>query len=205
MSTSATVTATEKPVSSGILLHLPPALPLSDDIFQELCRLNDTLRLERSETGDLFILPPTGGNTGNRNSVLHILLGGWFLSQGTGVTFDSSTGFRLPNGAIRSPDFAWVERSRWEALSETSRKKFPPLCPDFILELRSETDEIDALEEKMREYVENGAQLGWLIDPIERKVHLYRADRTVEILDSPATVTGEAGLTGFILPTGDLW
>ena len=125
--------------------------------------------------------------------------GTWAEADGTGIGFDSSGGFRLPNKAKRSPDVAWVKRERWEALSPKERKRFAPLCPDFVVELRSETDRLNKLQDKMQEYIDNGAQLGWLIDPIEKKVHVYRPDAPVEILDNPAEVFGDPLLSGFTL------
>lgn len=179
---------------------------LRDDAeFFEFCQLNKHLRIEMNDEGDLIIMPPTGGKTGNRNFNLIVELGIWAKNDGTGYGFDSSTVFRLPNGAKRSPDLAWVRRERWDALSETEQETFPPLCPDFVVELRSRTDSLDALQEKMREYAACGAQLGWLIDPTERKVYVYRPNATTEILDDPPTISGEPLLKDFRLDLQTIW
>jgi Uma2 family endonuclease len=178
---------------------------MSDRDFFEFCRLNQDLRFERTDEGDLIIMPPTGGETGRRNFILTGLFNAWADKDGTGVGFDSSTGFALPNGAKRSPDLAWVKRSRWEALTEREREEFPPLCPDFVVELRSSSDRLDALQSKMREYLDNGARLGWLIDPEEKKVYVYRPDEKVACLENPEAVSGDPILPGFILDLQRLW
>lgn len=183
----------------------PVSQRISDQEFFEFCRLNRDLRIERTCDGDIVIMPPTGGTTGNINLSLAVLFGTWAKADGTGLGFDSSTAFRLPNRAIRSPDVAWVRRDRWESLTQDERDKFPPLCPDFVVELRSPSDTPQTLHEKMREYIANGALLGWLIDPIERKVHVYRPPTEVLCLDNPATVSGEPLLRGFVLDLRQLW
>jgi Uma2 family endonuclease len=188
-----------------LLLRLAPVIEMSDRQFFELCQLNRDLRIERTSQGDLMIMPPTGGETGRMNFELTSLFSYWVHADGTGVGFDSSTGFTLPNGAKRSPDLAWIKRSRWEALTQEQREEFPPLCPDFVLELRSPSDALATVQAKMREYLDNGAQLGWLIDPIEKKVYVYRPQVPVECLDNPATISGEPVLPGFILELGKVW
>ena len=150
-------------------------------------------------------MAPTGGQSGRRNFNLTASFGGWVKADGTGMGFDSSTGFVLPNGATRSPDVAWVKLSRWNALTEKEQKKFPPLCPDFVVELRSETDSLPELLAKMEEYMKNGAQLGWLLDPLEKKVYIYRPGVEVECLDNPAAVSGDPLLAGFVLNPRELW
>jgi Uma2 family endonuclease len=150
-------------------------------------------------------MPPTGGVTGKRNFNLIVEFGNWAKRDGTGVGFGSSTMFALPNGAKRSPDLAWVKLARWQALSDDERRGFPPLCPDFVVELRSYTDSLRVLQEKMQEYIVNGAQLGWLIDPLEKKVYVYRPDRDVESLDHPANISGESLLNGFTLELAEVW
>lgn len=179
--------------------------PPSDDEFYELCRQNEDMKIEMTSKGDLVIMPPTGGETGHYNASLTRIFGNWAEADGTGIDFDSSTVFKLPNGARRSPDVSWVKRSRWEALSDEERERFPPLCPDFVIELRSRTDELKTLQEKMEEYIANGAQLGWLIDPRERKVYIYRPQTPVEVLDQPDTLIGDPVLPGFILSVFKLW
>lgn len=178
---------------------------LSEHEFFEFCQLNENLRLERTSEGDLEILPMTGGTTGIMNASLTAFFGTWEAADGTGVGFASCTGFILPNGAMRSPDLAWIRRERWQSLTQREREEFPPLCPDFVVELRSPTDAPQMLHAKMREYIANGASLGWLIDPVERKVHVYRPSMDVVCLDDPTTVSGEPILRGFVLDSGKLW
>ena len=144
-------------------------------------------------------MPPTGGGTGKRNSELNIQLGLWNRETKLGFVFDSSTGFKLPNGATRSPDAAWVKRDRWDSLTLEQQEQFPPLCPDFVVELQSPSDALADARLKMQEYLENGVQLGWLIAPKIRQVEIYRPNRELEILQSPATLSGEEVLAGFVL------
>ena len=178
---------------------------LDDSDFYELCQANQDLRIERTSDGDIIIMPPTGGETGRRNFDLGGMFYAWVKSDGTGKGFDSSTVFALPNGARRSPDLAWVKLSRWNALTAEQRRGFPPLCPDFVIELRSHTDSLSALQDKMREYIANGAQLGWLIDPIEKKVYVYRPQVEVECLENPASISGGSLLEGFTLDLAEVW
>jgi Uma2 family endonuclease len=188
-----------------LVLRLAPVIEVSDQQFFALCQLNRDLRLERTRQGDLVIMPPTGGETGRMNFALTGLFGRWVHADGTGVGFDSSTGFTLLNGATRSPDLAWVKRSRWEALTPPQREQFPPLCPDFVMELRSPSDALEYVQNKMREYLDNGAQLGWLIDPVDKKVYIYRPQTPVECLDNPQTIAGDPVLPGFVLELGRIW
>lgn len=189
-----------------LVLHFQPILKkLSDEEFFEFCLANDPLRIERTAEGDIIIMPPTGGKTGIRNAELIAQLVVWNKSQRGGRVFDSSTEFTLPNGAQCSPDLAWVRNERWEALTDEQQEKFPPLCPDFVVELRSRTDSLKMLQTKMQEYIENGAQLGWLIDPLKKRVHVYRPDATTEILDDPQTISGEPLLPGFSLDLAAIW
>lgn len=189
-----------------LFLHSTPSLrSMGDDEFFEFCRVNRELRIERTAEGDLIIMSPTGGDTGNRNFNLTAGFGAWVNSDGTGLGFDSSTGFTLPNGAKRSPDLAWVRRPRWEALTDQQRAKFPPLCPDFVVELRSPSDDLETLQDKMEEYRANGALLGWLIDPKEQKVYIYRPNEEAHCLDNPARVAGDPELPGFVLDTKWVW
>jgi Uma2 family endonuclease len=188
-----------------LVLRLAPVIEVSDQQFFELCQLNRDLRIECTSQGDLVIMPPTGGETGRMNFELTGLFSGWVHADGTGVGFDSSTGFTLPNGAKRSPDLAWVKRERWEALTAEQRRQFPPLCPDFVLELRSPSDALAYVQAKMQEYLDNGAQLGWLIDPIEKKVYTYRPQAAVECLDNPQTISGDPVLPGFVFELGKVW
>jgi Uma2 family endonuclease len=192
--------------SEPLVLHMGPTLArLSDDEFYEFCRLNSDLRLERTSDGDLIVMPPTGGETGRRNAVLTAQLVVWSLADGTGVAFDSSTGFRLPNGAKRSPDSSWVVLERWNELTEDDRAKFPPLAPDFVAEIRSKSDPLDDVQDKMREYVENGVRLGWLLDPETQRVWIYRPGIEAEVLESPQMVSGDPVLPGFVLKLDTIW
>ena len=168
---------------------------ISDDEFENFCRHNPDVEIELTKEGELVIMPPTGGKTRNRN----------FSLNGSGVAFDSSTVFKLPNGAKRSPDLSWIKNERREKLTGEAQAKFPPLCPDFVVELRPPSDSLKNLENKMSEYVENGAALGWLIDPLEKKVHVYQPAAKTKILDNPKQVSGEPLLKGFALNVGKLW
>jgi Uma2 family endonuclease len=188
-----------------LVLHLAPVIEVSEQQFFELCQLNRDLRIERTSQGDLVIMPPTDGETGRMNFELTALFGRWVHADGSGVGFDSSTGFTLRNGANRSPDLAWVKRQRWEALTQEQRRGFAPLCPDFVLELRSPSDSLAYVQAKMREYLDNGAQLGWLIDPIEKKVYVYRPQAPVECLDDPPTLSGDPVLPGFVIDLRRVW
>lgn len=191
--------------TSPLVLHLAPVLELDDQHFFEFCQLNRDLRIERTSQGDLLIMPPTGGETGKINFELIGLFRQWVHVDGTGIGFDSSTGFTLPNGAKRSPDLAWVTRSRWETLTQQQREGFAPLCPDFVVELRSPSDALEYVQAKMREYLDNGAQLGWLIDPPDKKVYVYRPQAQVDCLNNPQTVSGDPILPRFVLEVGNLW
>jgi Uma2 family endonuclease len=184
---------------NALILNLPPILKLTDEQFEQLAAANRDLRLELTALGELVIMPPTGGNTGKRNIDLSFQIQAWNRQNQLGVAFDSSTAFRLPNGAKRSPDASWVRQARWDALTPEQQDTFPPLCPDFAVELRSRTDSLEELRAKMREYLDNGLQLGWLIDPKTWQVEIYRSDRAIEVLQSPATLSGEDVLPGFVL------
>jgi len=193
-------------LENGMVVDFSPlATKVSDEEFAELCRLNPELQIERTSEAELVIVAPTGGKTGIRNAKLTMAFGLWAERDGTGQNFDSLTLFSLPNGARRSPDLSWIRNERWEALSPQQQEQFPPLCPDFVVELRSKTDSLKSLTEKMQEYIANGAELGWLIDPSERKVHVYRPGLAAEILDDPETVSGESPLRGFVLDVRSLW
>jgi len=201
MSTSLTPTA-----ESPFVLHFGAALKKFDDgDFYDFCQANQDWRIERTSDGDIIIMPPTGGETGGRNFDLSGIFYAWVKSDGTGKGFDSSTVFTLPNGANRSPDLAWVKLSRWNALTAEQRRGFPPLCPDFVIELRSHTDSLSALQDKMQEYIVNGAQLGWLIDPMGKKVYVYLPQTEVECLNDPASISGGELLAGFTLDLAEVW
>ena len=179
---------------------------LNDEEFERFCLQNPELRIEQTKEGEIVIMPPTGGTTGIRNFALIFEFGKWQMkNKRKGFAFDSSTIFVLPNGAKRSPDLSWVKSERWNALTKEQQDKFPPLCPDFVVELRSKTDSFKDLQSKMREYIENGSELGWLIDPTKRKVHVYHPNKAIEILDSPAEISGEPLLPKFVLKLNDFW
>ena len=192
----------KEPFAVALDLH---SVGLTDEQFYQLCQDNEDLRLELTAGGELIIMAPTGGTTGSRNADITSQLTNWAKKDGTGLSFDSSTMFILPNGAKRSPDASWVRRETWDALSEEDRDKFVPLCPDFVLELRSRTDSLPFLREKMDEYIAIGAQLGLLIDPRSKQVHVYRSGRPIEVRDNPRTVSGDPILTGFVLDLKDIW
>ncbi len=193
------------PENLPLLVHFQPVLQLTDDQFYELCQLNRELRIERTAQGELLIMPPTGWEASEYNAEICMQLRQWAKREGTGTTTDSSGGFILPNTAVRSPDAAWIRHDRLTTLTAEQRKKFLPLCPDFVLELRSPTDSLSVLQDKMQEYMENGAQLGWLIDPVRRQVFIYRPDLPVEQLEKPDSVSGEPLLPGFRLDLREIW
>jgi Uma2 family endonuclease len=199
---------TNLPVATEIIpmvLQLQPAIALTEDQFYEFCQLNHDFRIERNPAGELVIMPPTGSETDERNFDIIVQLGIWVKQDGTGVGFGSSGGFTLPNGAVRSPDAAWIKRDRWEAIPAELRKRFAPICPEFVIELRSETDNLRILQDKMQEYIDNGTQLGWLIDRKQRRVFIYRPNIAVEQLDNPKTLNGEPLLLGFVLDLSQVW
>ena len=187
----------------SLTLNVPPTVGLTDEQFYQLCVANKEWRLELTAEGELIIMPPTGGESGISNASLTAKLYNWNDQTQLGKVFDSSTEFRLPSGAKRSPDVSWVIRARWEALTPEQRKRFPPLSPDFVIELRSETDSLEKLRLKMREYLANGIRLGWLIDPQTPLVEIYRHSQDVETInfsfDEPPTLSGEDVLPGFVL------
>jgi Uma2 family endonuclease len=193
--------------SQTIAVNIPSTLILSitHEQFVQLALANRDLQLERTATGELIVMPPTGSDTGNRNLDIEGQLWLWNRQTKLGKAFNSSSGFHLPNGANRSPDASWVRQERWNALTREQQKGFAPLCPDFVLELRSESDNMAPLQAKMREYMENGARLGWLIDRKNKKVEIYRQGQEVEVLDNPSTLSGEDVLPGFVLDLTEVW
>lgn len=181
------------------ILDLSPSLELTDDQFEKICCRNPDLKFERTATGELVIVALTGGNTGRRNLKLSGRLLFWIEESKNGEGFDSSTGFRLPDGSIRSPDVAWINSPRWQNLTPEQQQKIVPLCPDFVVELRSPSDDIRDLQKKMQAYLDNGLQLGWLLDPETQMVEIYRTNQVVEILANPDRLSGEEILLGFVL------
>lgn len=183
---------------TALILNLSPIIELTDEQFFQLCVNNRDLRLEQTAEGELIIMPPTGWKSGNRNSRLTQCLGNWADADGTGLAFDSSTGYILPNGAKRSPDASWVSRERLEALNPDPTR-FLPMAPDFAVELRSANDELKTVQQKMQEYMNNGVRLGWLIDPQNQRAEIYRIGQEIEVLQSPTSLSGENVLPGFML------
>lgn len=172
---------------------------LTDEQFYRLCQVNRDLQLERTAKGELVIMPPVGGTSGNREAGLISLLWLWNQQTGLGIVFSSSTIFKLPGGGDRSPDAAWIKLERWQTLTVEQQEKFPPICPDFVIELRSRTDALKPLQDKMQEYLNSGLRLGWLINPQDEQVEIYRHHQAVEILDFPVSLSGEDILPGFVL------
>lgn len=188
-----------------LVLRLRPVIELTEDQLLKLSGLNRDLRLELTAQGELIVMPPAGGETSRRNLGLAAQLWAWTKRDGTGVAFDSSGGFVLPNGAVRSPDTAWVPRSRLEELTAEQREKFLPLCPDFVVELRSPSDSLSMLQDKMQEYLENGVRLGWLIDPEQKRVYVYRPEAPIQQLENPQRISGDPVLPGFVLDLREIW
>jgi Uma2 family endonuclease len=190
---------------NALTVSLKSVIDMTDDQFFQLCQNNRELRFERNANGELIIMSPAGGETGNRNGRLNQQLFNWTDADGTGIAFDSSTGFKLPNGADRSPDASWIKLERWDALTDEEKRKFPPICPDFVIELLSPSDSLKTTQEKMKEYIDNGVRLGILINRKSRQVEIYRPGKEVEVLESPATVSGKDVLKGFVLNLGMIW
>lgn len=190
---------------TSIVLNLKPFVELSDDQFYELCQNHRDLKFERTAQGELVIVAPVGGEGGNREADLIGDLVYWNRQTQLGKVFSSSTCFKLPNGGDRSPDAAWVALERWNQLTPEQQKKFPPLCPDFVIELRSESDALEPLQQKMQEYLSNGLRLGWLVNPQDRQVEIYRANQPKQVLQNPQQVNGEDVLPGFVFELAILW
>ena len=184
---------------TSLTVNFNSILLMTDEQFYQLCDHNQDLKFERTSQGELIIMSPTGSETGRINADLIVQLGIWNRRTKLGVVFDSSTGFKLPNSANRSPDAAWVKRERWDSLTLEQKRKFAPLCPDFVVELCSPSDNFNTVQKKMQEYLENGAKLGWLIVPETRRVEIYRPEQVVEILDNPKSLSGETILPEFVL------
>ena len=188
---------------TALILNIPQNIQLTDEQFFELCQVNRDLRFERNATGELIIMLPTGG--GRRNSGINAQLWLWNQQAQLGEVFDSSTGFKLPNGADRSLDASWITLAKWNALTPEQQERFLPLCPDFVIELRSPSDSLQSLQDKMQEYIDNGTRLGWLINRQNRQVEIYRQGREKEVLSDPATLSGEDVLPGFVLNLELVW
>ena len=188
-----------------IVLRLNPVIELTEEQFLAFCEMNHEARIERTAEGELEIMPPAGMYTGSKELDIGAQLRNWARRDGSGVAFGPSAGFTLSNGAMRSPDSSWIPKSRLAELTTEDKRGFGHICPDFVIELRSRTDSLRVLQAKMEEYMENGARLGWLIDPQNRRVYIYRPNSEVEILENPETVSADPELEGFALELNDVW
>ncbi len=182
-----------------------PQVPMTDEELMRFCAANDALRVERDANGEILVMTPAGNRTGRKNAYLIQILGTWSDADGRGYAFDSNTGFTLPDGSMRSPDAAWVEAVRWDALSENDKDRFSPICPDFIIELRSLSDNLGELEGKMEQWIANGAKVAWLIDPERQVVSIYRPDDELDVLHHPTSVQGSGVMAGFELVMARIW
>ncbi|HEY9876941.1 MAG TPA: Uma2 family endonuclease [Leptolyngbyaceae cyanobacterium] len=191
--------------STPLTVNFPAIASMTQAQFYDFCQANRDLRIERTATGEVVIMPPAFSDTGNRNLKIAQQLANWADEDGTGETFDSSAGFTLPNGATRSPDAAWIKLERWNALTDEQKASFAPICPDFVVELRSASDTLASLQAKMQEYVENGVVLGWLIDRKNRTIYVYRPGKAPVILENPETVSGDPELPKFCLRMAKIW
>jgi Uma2 family endonuclease len=193
------------PEITPLVLQMSPAIEMTDEQFFNFCQQNRNYQIERTANGEITIMPPTGSETGNRNFDLIVQLGIWTRQNGTGIGFDSSAGFTLPNGAIKSSDAAWIKLEKWQSLTREQQQKFAPICPDFIVELRSPSDNLQTLKDKLQEYIDNGTSLGLLIDRKNRQLYIYRPNAEIECLDNPATINCQPVLPGFILDLSTIW
>ena len=191
--------------STPLTVSFPTVAPMTHEEFYAFCQANQDLRIERTATGEVVIMPPAFSDTGNRNFNLAAHLWVWTEQDGTGLGFDSSAGFTLPNGATRSPDASWIRSARWNALTEAEKASFAPICPDFVIELRSASDTLSGLQAKMQEYINNGTVLGWLIDRKNRTVYVYRPSQPPQTLENPEQISADPELPGFSLPMAKIW
>lgn len=193
-------------LSSPLVFQLPSSMSMTDEQFFEFCQVNRDLRIERNKFGEISIMSPAGSETGNREGNIFGQLWVWSEKDGTGITFSPSTGFKLSTGADRSPDASWIKLARWNTLTPEQQQKFAPICPDFVIELRSPSDNLQPLQDKMTEYMqEPGIQLGLLIDRKNRRVYIYRPGQIAECLENPDTVNCSPILPGFVLNMGKIW
>lgn len=197
------------PMNFAVEVELPVRLrtdhPMTDDELLRFCAANDPLRIERDKNGELIVMGPAGGGSGSRNAQIIRQLGNWADEMNSGMAFDSNAGFTLRDGSMRSPDAAWIPWSRWNALTAEQQEKFLPLCPEFVIELRSASDRLAELQEKMRSWIANGCQLGWLVDPQRKVVEVYRPGREPEVLEGASAVYGEGPVGGFVLELARVW
>jgi Uma2 family endonuclease len=190
---------------NAITVNFNSIIDLTDEQFYQLCQNNPDTKFERNVSGEIIIMPPTGGESGKRNAKLTTRFSIWNEQTNLGEVFDSSTGYTLPNGASRSPDVSWIQKERWNALTPEQKNKFIPIAPDFVLELMSPSDRLRDIQVKMQEYIENQVKLGWLIDPQNNHVEIYRIGQEKEVLESPSTLSGEGILPGFVLDLQFIW
>ena len=190
---------------TAITVNFNSIIDISDEQFFQLCIRNSDIKFERNASGEIIVMPPTGGETGRRNVKLITQFAIWNDQTKLGEVFDSSTGYKLPNKANRSPDVSWIKQERWDSLTSEQREKFIPLAPDFALELVSPSDSLVNYEAKMKEYLDNGVELGWLINPKTKQAEIYRLGKDVELRDSPQSISGEDILPGFILDLTDIF
>jgi Uma2 family endonuclease len=186
-------------------LRFRPETPMSDEELMRFCAANDFLRVERDANGEILVMTPAGNNTGRKNAAIISVSDAWAERDGRGYAFDSNTGFTLPDGSMRSPDAAWVQAARWNILSDRDKDRFSPICPDFIIELRSPSDNLAELESKMEQWIANGAQVGWLIDPERQVVAIYRPGDQTEVHHHPSSVQGNGVIAGFELVMARIW
>ena len=190
---------------TALTLNLHNAIELTDERFEQICQSNRDLRFERTSIGELVVMSPAGSDTGRQNWGLAGQLWIWHQQTLLGVGFDSSAGFTLPNGAIRSPDLSWIKQERWDTLNTAQKRKFAPICPDFVVELCSPSDRLVEVQAKMQEYLDNGTRLGWLIDPESKSAQIYRQNQRVEVQNAPNSLSGEDILPGFELDLQEIW
>ena len=194
------------PLLSGLQLNFGKMLKqVSYEQFYDFCQSNPEFRIEMTRKGEIIVMLPSFSEIGGKNFRLAVQFAVWAKNEGTGKGFDSSTGFVLPNGAVRSPDLSWIKLERWNALTLEQRENFAHICPDFVVELRSESDSLKKLQDKMTEYIENGASLGWLFDVKNKKVYVYRPNAEIEVLSNPTEISGEPTLPGFMLNIQEIW
>lgn len=194
----------EKDAFAGVVLHWPPSFHWREQQFFDFCQANKELRIERNAQGDCEIMAPTRGETGRRNLALAAQLYLWAEHDGSGIAFGSSTGYTLPNGAVRSPDVSWVRKAKYDKLRIEQKRGFLPFCPDVVIELRSPSDGLNSLMGKMLEYRDNGAELGWLIDPEQKRVYEYQMDDAIKIVENPGSLSADSLLKGFVLELGKI-
>ncbi len=178
---------------------------MSDEELLSFCAVNDFMRVEREANGEILVMTPANSKTSKINIRISRLLDEWAEADGRGFAFDSSGGFTLPDTSMRNPDGAWVERSRWDALTDSQQSSFAPICPDFVIELRSPSDRLALVEAKMEMWIANGAQVAWLIDPQRKVVEIYRSGDSPEVLHEPSSVRGTGPVAGFELVMARVW